>query len=67
MSASNIPTDLRVEEEVVEKAPEIHPDELYSSQPEAWAEWETRLILYSLAIGIGGLVVLGALINLFLL
>ncbi len=67
MTTLNTTTDVRVEEEVIEHAPDIHPDELYASQPEPWAEWETRLVLYSIGIGIAGLVVLGALINMFLL
>ena len=60
-------TSMRVEEKAVDEAPELHPDELYSSQPEPWADWETRLVLYSIVIGIAGLVVLGTLINIFLL
>jgi hypothetical protein len=34
---------------------------------EAWEGWETRLCLWSLAIGLGGLVILGVLVNVFLL
>ncbi len=57
----------RMEEEVIESAPDLHPDSLYASEAEPWADWETRLVLYSIAIGLAGLVVLGALINIFLL
>jgi len=60
-------TTLRVQEKVVEEAPELHPDELYSSKAEPWEDWEGRLVLYSIGIGIAGLVVLGTLINIFLL
>jgi len=35
--------------------------------PEPWETWETRLVTWSISIGIVGLVVLGTLINLFLL
>ncbi|MEF8823044.1 MAG: hypothetical protein V5A14_01075 [Desulfohalobiaceae bacterium] len=36
-------------------------------EAEPWAEWEGRLVKWSLAIGVAALVVLGALINIFLL
>jgi len=67
MSSVDTTTELRVEEEVVEQAPDLHPDELYASKAEPWAEWESRLVLYSIGIGIAGLVILGTLINIFLL
>ncbi len=56
--------------------PEIHTEEAIlddDSRPsrlgtaEPWAGWETRLCLWSIAIGIAGLIVLGLLINLFVL
>ena len=59
-------TDLRVEK-TAEQAPELHPDELYASKAEPWADWESRLVLYSIGIGIAGLIILGTLINIFLL
>jgi hypothetical protein len=34
---------------------------------EPWEAWETKLCVWSIAIGIGGLVILGALINAFIL
>ncbi|GIX22588.1 MAG: hypothetical protein KatS3mg121_1371 [Gammaproteobacteria bacterium] len=34
---------------------------------EPWAPWESRLCWLSVAIGLAGLVILGALVNLFLL
>ncbi len=43
---------------------DVHED---ITAPEAWEDWETKLVLWSLALGIGGLVVLGALINAFIL
>ena len=36
-------------------------------EPEAWEPWETRLVLISLAIGAAGLVVLGWLVDHFIL
>lgn len=36
-------------------------------EPEPWAGWETRLCLWSLALGIGGLLVLAVLLHNFLL
>lgn len=36
-------------------------------EPEPWELWETSLCLWSLVIGIAGLVILGTLINIFLL
>lgn len=34
---------------------------------EPWEEWEGKLVKYSLLIGVGALIVLGGLINLFIL
>lgn len=36
-------------------------------EPEPWAGWETRLCLWSLVLGIGGLIVLALLLHSFLL
>lgn len=66
MSSIDTTTDLRVEEPA-DQVPDLHPDELYSSKAEPWADWESRLVLYSIGIGIAGLIVLGTLINIFLL
>ncbi len=35
--------------------------------PEPWEGWETRLCLWSIGLGIVGLVILGVLINIFIL
>lgn len=35
--------------------------------PEPWEGWETKLVLWSISIGIAGLVVFGTLINIYLL
>jgi hypothetical protein len=41
--------------------------EALSGEPEAWEAWETRLVAWSLAIGLAGLVVLGWLVDRFIL
>ena len=38
-----------------------------SMEAEPWEDWEGKLVKYSLLIGVGALVVLGALINVFIL
>ncbi|WP_316977711.1 hypothetical protein [Shumkonia mesophila] len=35
--------------------------------PEPWEKWETQLVVWSVGIGIAGLIVLGTLINIFIL
>lgn len=35
--------------------------------PEPWEAWETKLVVWSVAIGIAGLVVFGTLINIYML
>ena len=35
--------------------------------PEPWEKWESKLVIYSILIGITGLIVLGILINLLIL
>jgi hypothetical protein len=37
------------------------------AEPEPWERWETRLVLGSIALGVGGLLVLGWLIARFVL
>ncbi len=37
------------------------------TRPEPWAKWETKLVLYSILAGIAGLIVLGILINVYIL
>jgi len=43
------------------------PVDTLGGEPEAWEPWETRLVLISLAIGAAGLVVLGLLVDRFIL
>ncbi|MDX9859526.1 MAG: hypothetical protein RBS99_01295 [Rhodospirillales bacterium] len=35
--------------------------------PEPWEKWETQLVVWSVGIGIAGLIILGTLINIFIL
>ena len=36
-------------------------------QAEPWEEWESKLVKYSVGIGLAALIVFGALVNIFLL
>lgn len=36
-------------------------------EPESWESWETQLMVWSIGLGLAGLVVLGVLINKFIL
>jgi len=55
------------EEQVLANFDKVEANESALGEPEPWEAWETQLCLWSLFIGIGGLVVLGTLINIFLL
>jgi hypothetical protein len=46
---------------------EISSEELLFSEPEAWESWETSLVVWSISIGIVGLIILGWLVNTFIL
>lgn len=54
-------TDLNEQEEQL-----VGPDAL-AGEPEPWEPWETRLVVGSLAIGAAGLIVLGWLVDRFIL
>lgn len=43
------------------------PDQSVLGEPEPWESWETSLCLWSIGIGIAGLVILGILVNWLLL
>lgn len=43
------------------------PSESVLGEAEPWADWETQLCLWSVGVGIVALVVLGVLVNQFLL
>ncbi|MBN1240236.1 MAG: hypothetical protein JXB36_17160 [Gammaproteobacteria bacterium] len=42
-------------------------DEALAGAPEPWEPWETRLVVWSLGIGFAGLLVLGWLVDRFIL
>ena len=42
-------------------------EEEAAQEPEPWEEWEGKMVKYSVMIGIGALIILGALINIFIL
>jgi hypothetical protein len=42
-------------------------DEAFTGAAEAWEPWETKLVLWSLALGVTGLVLLGWLVDHFIL
>lgn len=48
-------------------AEQDHGAEALAGEPEAWEPWETQLVLISLAIGAAGLIVLGWLVDRFIL
>jgi hypothetical protein len=60
MATSELPTS-PIQEELQAGA------EALGGEPEAWEAWETRLVVISLAIGVAGLVVLGWLVDRFIL
>ena len=41
--------------------------EVEIDEHEPWEAWETKLVTYSIGLGIAGLVVMGVLVNAFLL
>ncbi len=51
----------------VPRAKELEAVEVPIDAAEEWESWETKLCLWSLAIGIVGLVILGVLVNTFIL
>ncbi len=63
--SSQSPFEPHTEEEVVERAPEV--DESALGECEPWDSWETKLVWWSIGIGIAGLIVLGAIINVTIL
>lgn len=43
------------------------PDQSVLGEPEPWESWETSLCLWSISIGIAALIILGILVDWFLL
>jgi len=46
---------------------ELHSAEALLGEPEPWEAWETRLVSWSIGIAIVGLIILGWLINTYIL
>ncbi len=46
---------------------EINSEDAIFSAPEPWETWETKLVLGCIGIGIAGLIILGWLVNKFIL
>lgn len=46
---------------------ELTSAEELRGEPEPWEPWETKLVLYSIGLALAGLVVLGFLVNTFIL
>jgi hypothetical protein len=42
-------------------------DDGLGGEPEAWEPWETQLVLWSIGLGLAGLVLLGWLVDRFIL
>lgn len=49
-----------------QKPTKEHVEELFTN-PEEWEPWENKLVIWSIVAGIVGLVILGILINWFIL
>ena len=55
------------EEQSLENVATPLSSESILGEPEPWESWETQLCLWSIGIGIAGLLILGVLVDLFLL
>jgi hypothetical protein len=58
---------VKSENELLENDGALLSSESILGEPEPWESWETQLCLWSIGIGITGLVILGVLVDLFLL
>lgn len=56
-----------IDDQLPENAGHSLASESVLGEPEPWESWETSLCLWSIGIGIAGLVILGVLVDLFLL
>lgn len=63
-NTNTIPADESVDDARIR---ELSSAEELLGDPEPWEAWETKLVLYSIGIAIVGLVVLGILVNTFIL
>ena len=48
-------------------SPSLEHEEVAIDAPEPWEPFETQLVSWSIGIGIAGLIILGTLINIYLL
>jgi hypothetical protein len=51
----------------LENIGELLSNQSVLGEPEPWEKWETQLCLWSIGIGVAGLIILGVLVDLFLL
>ena len=58
---------LKNENQFLENVSTPLSDESILGEPEPWESWETQLCLWSIGIGIAGLLILGVLVDQFLL
>lgn len=65
MSSTNTYTSSDAADDIRQK--ELTSAEELLGEPEPWESWETKLVVYSIGIALIGLVVLGFLINMFIL
>lgn len=65
MSTTNTYTSADTSDEARQR--ELTSAEELLGEPEPWESWETKLVMYSIGIALVGLVILGFLINTFIL
>ncbi len=54
-------------EETKDQSSPLATDNISIGQSEPWESWETKLVFFSLVIGIGILVIGGVLVNMFVI
>ncbi len=64
--SSQSPFEPRTEEEATEHAAPASAESVLG-ECEPWDDWETKLVWWSIGIGIAGLIILGTIINLTIL
>ena len=45
----------------------VESEDSLFTDPEPWESWETKLVIWCIGLGIAGLVILGWLVNVFIL
>ena len=63
-NVNTIPTDESIDDA---RMRELSSAEELLGDPEPWEAWETKLVTYSIGIAVVGLVILGFLVNTFIL